>query len=159
MLQHYQLLLRWRSAAVMSSPADDVPDTETEAAAEASWDISYLQRQPEETDTERHLRSKNYYIRESKPKLRYKHCNTLYNNYLLVSACLTQCMPCMYTTWCLAHTQTTVIGSTLPHILHSYLLLQDLSAYLSSECRNHDKPISSLNAGIEFKINMNNVCM
>ena len=66
---HYQLL-RWKCAAVMSSPAavmsspaDDVPDTETEAAAEALWDISYLQRQPEETDTERHLRSEYCYIR------------------------------------------------------------------------------------------------
>ena len=81
MLQY--LLLRWKSAAVMSSPAavmsspaavmsspaavmslpaDDVQHTETEAA-EASWDISYLQRQPEETDRERHLRSEYCYIR------------------------------------------------------------------------------------------------
>ena len=93
MLLHYQLLRR--NSAVMSSPADDVPDTESEAA-EASWDISYLQRQPEETDTERHLRSEYRYIRESKPKFGYKLCNTLCNDFPSVSVCLTQYMTYIY---------------------------------------------------------------
>mgnify|MGYP001799078288 FL=1 len=84
MLQHYQLLLRRNSADVMSSSAAaDVQHTETEAA-EALWDISFLQRrQPGEADKELRLRSEYHHIREYKPHNHHnQHHNTLYNHYL-----------------------------------------------------------------------------